>query len=169
VYLIGILDFVFDEDVDDTRYFYEVKLLDTIAHSVFYDNLTFLYLQTPKFDKLEDEIETQFDKWMYVFKHLHHLTSRPVKLQGRIFERLFEAAAIARLDPAEFGAYEASVKALVELRNAMDTAKDEGREAGKLEKAREVAARLKAKGIPIDVIAESTGISREEIEKLRTT
>jgi predicted transposase/invertase (TIGR01784 family) len=100
VYLVVILDFMFQDGAEDSRCKYEVKLVDTETFSVFYDKLTFIYLEIPKFKKAVEEIETPFEKWMYVFRHLARLTSRPAKLQGRIFERLFEAASIARLDPS---------------------------------------------------------------------
>jgi hypothetical protein len=55
-------------------------------------NLKFIYIELPKFKKQEDELETQFDKWLYVFRHLSNLQDRPKKLQDRIFQKLFEAA-----------------------------------------------------------------------------
>lgn len=43
---------------------------------------------------------------------------------------------------------------------------EDGREAGELNKAREIAANLKKSGMSIDVIAENTGLTKEEIEAL---
>lgn len=40
------------------------------------------------------------------------------------------------------------------------------REEGKIEEARQIAKKLKDKGIDIDLISETTGISKEEIEKM---
>ena len=54
VYTIGILDFVFDEDKHEKdKYYYKVKLLDTDTKKVFFDKLTFIYLEMPKFNKKE--------------------------------------------------------------------------------------------------------------------
>ena len=33
--------------------------------SIFYDKLTFIYLEMPKFNKTEDELLTMFDKWIF--------------------------------------------------------------------------------------------------------
>lgn len=41
-----------------------------------------------------------------------------------------------------------------------------GLEKGAAQKQREIAKNLKQAGIPIEVIAENTGLSREEVEKL---
>ncbi|MEJ5189785.1 MAG: hypothetical protein WHT84_11290, partial [Breznakiellaceae bacterium] len=44
--------------------------------------------------------------------------------------------------------------------------RNEGRLEGRIEERRETARRMKARGIEIDIIAEVTGLSREEIEEL---
>ena len=62
VYVIGILNFTFDEQSDDF-YHHEVKLMDTRTKEVFYDKLTFIYLEMPKFNKSEEELNGMFEKW----------------------------------------------------------------------------------------------------------
>ena len=49
VYTVGILNFVF-EDKDDEYFHHEVKLMDIYTKEVFYENLTFVYLEMPKFN-----------------------------------------------------------------------------------------------------------------------
>ncbi|MBM6866939.1 PD-(D/E)XK nuclease family transposase, partial [Bacteroides caecigallinarum] len=62
VYVIGILNFTFYDE--DSEYFHhEVKLVDINTKEVFYDKLTFMYLEMPKFNKTENELEDMFDKW----------------------------------------------------------------------------------------------------------
>ena len=122
VYTIGILNFVFDEDKNDTDYLHhEVKLMDTSKKTVFYDKLTFVYLEMPKFNKTEDELVTMFDKWLFVLKNLTRLFDRPKALQEKIFKKLFEQAEIARFTPEEMMAYEESIKVYRDLKNTMDT------------------------------------------------
>jgi hypothetical protein len=71
VYLVAILDFVFEDDESEPeKYRYNVKLSDIETHKVFYDKLTFIYLEMPKFNKTIDELENRFEKWMYVLKNL---------------------------------------------------------------------------------------------------
>ena len=130
VYTIGILDFVFDDDRHKKEVRHEVKLKDQHCQ-VFYDKLTFIYLEMPNFKKTETELETDFDKWMYVLKHLPYLQNRPAALQERIFQKLFEAAEIARFDPEEKARYEESLKYYRDLKNVVDTYYEEGREVGK--------------------------------------
>ena len=78
VYTIGILDFVFDEDKDDQEvYHHEVQLFNKSTQKVFYDKLTYIYLEMPKFSKTEEQLTSHFDKWLYVLKNLGDLTDRP--------------------------------------------------------------------------------------------
>jgi predicted transposase/invertase (TIGR01784 family) len=159
VYTIGILDFVFDEDKSESAVFHhEVKMVDINTQKIFYDKLTYIYLEMPKFNKSEDELETHFEKWLFVLKNLHKLTNRPSKLQEKIFSQLFEQAEIAQFDESEYDAYEESLKEYRDLKNSLDTAFDDGKI--------ETATNFKKLCVSTDIIIEATGLSREEIEKL---
>jgi predicted transposase/invertase (TIGR01784 family) len=129
VYLIGILDFTFSEDASEKQVRHEVQLKDQNCR-VFYDKLTYIYLEMPHFNKREDELDSNFDKWMYVLRQLPNLQERPVTLQERVFKKLFEAAEIARFKPEERSNYEASLKTYRDLKNVVDTSFDEGKAAG---------------------------------------
>ena len=177
VYTVGVLNFVFDEDKDDEEYYHhEVKLMDVGRKEVFYEKLTFIYLEMPKFRKREDELETLFDKWMFVLKNLATLLERPVALQERVFKRLFETAEIARFSESEMRDYEESLKNLRDLGNVLNTAKEEGRKEGREEgieegekrKSMEMALRMREDGMPLEVIAKYTGLSVEEIQNLKS-
>lgn len=208
VYTVGLLNFVFDEDKDDKDCFHhEVKLMDVVKKTVFYDKLAFIYIEIPKFNKKEDELVTMFDKWMYVLKNLSRLMERPAALQERIFTKLFEQAEIAKFNAEDLREYEDSVNAYRDILNAIKTAerikyaegKAEGIEEGKamgLEEGKamgieegkamglaegktmgiqegkdlrnlEVAKNLLDMDIPIPAIIKATGISAEEITKLK--
>ena len=134
VYTIGILDFVFEEDKEEQdKYYYKVKLKETETNKVFYDKLTFIYLEMPKFKKEESQLETHFDKWLYVLKNLHKLEEVPEKLRDRVFEKLFKSAEIAKFTPQMIGEYEDSLKYYRDMKNILDTAKEEGIEEGRAE------------------------------------
>lgn len=56
VYTIAILDFVFEEDKTEADKFrYDVKLTDIDTKKVFFDKLTYIYLEMPKFNKSIDQ------------------------------------------------------------------------------------------------------------------
>ena len=112
----------------------------------------------PKFNKADDQLENMFDKWLFVLRNLSRLLERPAALQERVFEKLFKQAEIARFSPEERQDYEESVKIYRDLKNSIDTVvwKDKV----------QIARRMKAKGYAVEDVAEITGLTAEEIEKL---
>lgn len=168
VYTIAILDFVFDSDKNDViKFRYDVKLKDIDTNKVFYDKLTFIYLEMPKFNKSVDELETRFDKWLYVLRNLNKLERIPDKLRERIFDKLFETAEIAKFTQEQVRSYEDSLKYYRDLKNSLDTARDEGKLEGLIEGKIEVAKNLLSSGVSIDLIINSTGLSEDQIKKLK--
>lgn len=123
VYTIGILNFSFPDQSHQERFSREIQLLDRHTYEIFYDKLTFIYLEMPRFKKEEADLETQFDKWMFVLKNLHKLQDKPVKLQEKVFEKLFNEAEVAKLKPEDMKAYEESLKVYRDNYNIVETGK----------------------------------------------
>ena len=196
VYTVGILNLVFpDDEYSPECFHHEVKLMDTEDKHVFYDKLTFVYLEMPKFNKTEDELVTMFDKWMFVLRNLSRLMARPAALQERIFTKLFEQAEIARFTPQDAREYEESVKVYRDLTNVVNTAEQKGMAKGRAEglakgmakgmakglaeghakgltegvqqEKLQNARKMKAKGFSVADIADITGLDPQEIEALR--
>ena len=172
VYTVAILDFVFDEDKNDPdKYRYDVKLSDIETKRVFYDKLTFIYLEMPKFSKELDELETRFDKWLYVIRNLNRLDRIPDKLREEIFEQLFAAAEISRFTPEQVLSYENSLKYYRDLKNSIDTAFDEGRvegrEEGREQRTLEIAKEMLIAGEPAERIARFTGLDIAVVKDLQ--
>ena len=187
VYTIGILNFTFPEDKkSDSGVFREVKLMDTKRKEVFYDKLTYIYVELANFNKDIDECATLLDKWLFCLKNLSNLLERPAELQGRVFEKLFKTAEIAKFKPLELKAYEQSVYAYRDIKNGIDTAKKEGIEQGRKEgfqqghekgvaQGREEgivstnadnARKMRSLGVSDEIIRQVTGLSKEEIARL---
>jgi predicted transposase/invertase (TIGR01784 family) len=171
VYMIAILDFVFDDDKKNKDKFrYNVKLTDIDTNSVFYDKLYFIYLEMPKFNKSVEELETRFDKWLYVLKNLHRLDRIPDKLRETIFTRLFEKAEIAKFSQDQYRNYEDSLKYYRDLKNSLDTSREEGKIEGEkigIEKGISIVAKnMLDKGMDVSLIIETTGLTEEEILRM---
>lgn len=172
VYTIGILDFVFDEDKSDTNKFrYDVKLQDIKTNKIFYDKLTFIYFEMPKFNKTIEELSTHYDKWLYVLKNLHKLDRLPDSLKEQVFEKVFEVAEIAKFTHEEYLSYEDSLKYYRDLKNTIDTAKEEGIEQG-IEQGMEkkaflIAKEMLAENESIEKIVRFTGLTTEQVEAIK--
>jgi len=167
VYTIAILDFIFDHDKNKpVKFRYDVKLSDIETKEVFYDKLTFIYLEMPKFKKTAEELDTRFEKWLFILKNLHKLDRIPEKLKEGIFLKLFETAEIAKFTIEESRNYEDSLKYYRDIKNSLDTAKEEGKKEGLKEGKEEVAKNLLKIGVDIETIIKSTGLTKTDIEKL---
>ena len=171
VYTVGILNFTFpDGEYPDDSMIHEIKLKDVADNHIFYDKLTFVYLEMPKFNKKEEELETMFDKWMFALSNLARLLERPKALQERIFARLFEQAEIAHFTPKERNEYVASKKEYWDAYSITKTSFNkglaEGMEKGLAQRNHEIARSMKADKLPIETIIKYTGLSAEEIEAL---
>ncbi|MCC5920374.1 MAG: Rpn family recombination-promoting nuclease/putative transposase [Cyclobacteriaceae bacterium] len=160
VYTVAILDFVFDDNKEEAeKYRYDVKLSDIESKKIFYDKLTFIYLEMPKFNKSLDELETRFDKWLYVLRNLNRLDRIPDRFRERIFEKLFETGEIAKFTPEQIQSYEDSLKYYRDLKNSLDTANEDGR--------KEVAKNILLENEPVEKIIRYTGLTQEKIEAIR--
>jgi len=154
-------------------------LCDTATHKIFYDKLEFIYVEIAKFNKTLEELETLYDKWLYALKNLYKLTQRPKELCDKVFDRLFEEAEIAKFTPQEIREYEASKMAYRDIKNSIDTAKQEGKQEGLAEgmelgmekgmnqKAQDIARNMLADGVDIDLIMKYSGLTQEQIDKLK--
>ena len=173
VYTVGILDFIFDDHKNEEELLHLVELKNQRCE-VFYDKLKFIYIELPKFKKTQEQLESQFDKWLYVFRHLSDLQDRPQQLQDRIFQKLFDTAEIARFTPAEKEAYEESLKYYRDLNNVVDTSREEGLQEGLQkglqkgieQRSIEIAKEMKANQESVEKIMQYTGLSRQQIEEL---
>lgn len=129
VYVIGILNFTFDHKREG-YFHHEVQLMDVNTKEVFYDKLTFFYLEMPKFNKQEEELESMFDKWLFVLRNLSNLMNRPQALQERVFTHLFEAAEIAKFTKQQYEDYEDSLKTYRDWYSTITTAENKGLQKG---------------------------------------
>ncbi|NEQ10272.1 MAG: Rpn family recombination-promoting nuclease/putative transposase, partial [Moorea sp. SIO4E2] len=153
---------------------------------VFYDKLKFIYVELPKFTKSVDQLETHFDKWLFLLRHLASCNAPPEPLQGNVFAQLFEVAEIANFSSEEQALYQDSLKVYRDMYSVNQTLIQEGLEQGRqegleqgrqegLEQGRQegeqagiqkIAKQMKAAGLPLKDIAEYTGLSVDDINQL---
>jgi predicted transposase/invertase (TIGR01784 family) len=116
VYSVNILDFCFEEALlplgikieraDENKYFSKVQLTDCDTGELFYDKLTFYYIELPRFTKELQELKTFLEQWIFIIKHLHELNDLPEELRNdKVFEQLFEIAQIARMTQKDVNNY----------------------------------------------------------------
>ena len=176
VYTIGILNFIFDKSSDDVHH--EAKLMNVATKEVFYDKLSFITIELPKFNKKEDELVTLYDKWLFVLRNLSRLMERPAALQERVFASLFRHAEIDKMQPNERRQYEKSLFDYNDINNSnvkhfregkeegLREGKEEGMKEGERKKALDIARKLRAAGVDDAVILATTGLEENELKSL---
>ena len=132
VYLVGILDFEYDEGEERRKFMRDVTLKDQDGDQ-FYDKLRFKFLQMPLFNKTDAELETQQDKWVYFLKNLEDFDSIPSILREPVFEKAFHTAELAAMSPEERDRYEANLQIYRDNYAAMETAILDGLDKGRTE------------------------------------
>ena len=164
----------------------DIVLADRETGQVFNPKFRQIYIELPRFNKEEEECETDFERWIYVLKHMDTLDRMPFKARKAIFERLERIGSMANLTPKQRAQYEAEWKMYNDYYNTLDFAvekgmkkgmekglqeglqkgKAEGKAEGRQEEKHSIALNLKKLGVSIEQIAFATGLSIEEIEKL---
>ena len=171
VYCIGILDFTFDDyetEPERNEVMHTIKLKNQNG-KVFYDKLTYIYLEMPNFKKQEAELSSRLDQWLYFLKNLEELETIPTIFKEHVFTEAFEKAEVSKLGKEEMERYEMNLKAYRDFKNTIDTAFDDGKLEGKLEGKYEIARLMLKNGENIEKISLYTGLNREEIENLKKT
>ena len=155
VFFLGILDFKYEQDeMTEHRY----QLLETKTLKRMTDKLEFVFVEVAKFNKREDELETDLDKWLYLLKNMSTLLERPAALRDRVFGRLFDVAEYARLDDEERKKYVEAMNTTRDTFNMIAYARKQT--------SYEIARRMIDKGLDMDTILDVTGLTKEDIAKI---
>lgn len=168
VYCLVILNFTLvDEDKDYLR---RVQLMETSDKTIFYDKLTFVFVELAKFNRPLPEA-TPADKWIYLLKHMPELQQIPAELVNEPFSQAFAIAEETALSEEERWLYEGSLKQArdmnAKLASAVERGLAEGRAEGRAEEKRAMAHGMLERGVDVTLIKEVTGLSETEIESLQ--
>ena len=174
VFCIGILDFTFDdyeEEPQKSDVVHEITLKNQHG-KVFYDKLTYIYLEMPNFNKKENELETRLDKWLFFIKNLEDFQQIPLIFKDKVFKQAFEKANLVSLTREEWEKYEYSLKVFRDNKAtydyAVETAREEGIKEGIKEGMIETAKNALKIGLDNETIAKISGLSIDEIKELKS-
>lgn len=127
----------------------------------------FHFIELKKFDKKINELDNDFDKWVYFFKNAKELQSVPTQLtKPQALQEAFKVLEQSNWTFQELEAYDRNMDALRERNSQIATARNEGRDEGRNEKTFEIAKQL-LDVLDAAIIAQKTGLSIEEIENLK--
>ena len=184
VYLIAFLNFI---PLDFKQQFRtDVVLAEKNTVDQFSDKLRMIYLQLPLFKKEADECENQVERWIYLLKNMETLSRSPWAAQSAVFKKLESIADVGAMSRDERLKYDEALRKYRDtisvfegvrmdglMEGRMEGRKEgrmEGRMEGLMEGQRsekmENARKMKTYGLALDMIAEITGLSIEEVRGL---
>ena len=137
-----------------------------------------IYLSFDLFNLSREECKSPLENSMYILKNMNIFDMSLFKEENEAFKRLLNVANLAALTPRERAIYDENLKNYRDWRATLEYAAEEaeekgmkrgmerGIEKGKAEEQRLIATNFKKQGIDIEIIAQCTGLSVEEIDKL---
>ena len=146
VYGVFFMNFVMDKDIP-SKIRTDVVLSDRDTGKLFNSKFRQIFIELPNFNKEEDECENDFERWIYILKHMDTLDRMPFKARKAVFERLEKLASKANMTQEERAQYEEEWKVYNDYFNTLDFAEKKGMQKG-MQKEKEVTARImKSKGV----------------------
>ena len=184
VYFVGFLNFRLPDIGSEFRT--DVALMDMKSKEPFSGDMRMIFLQLPYFEKDADECENDFERWIYVLKHMEALNKLPWVAKNPIFRRLAEIGEVSALSKEERIEYDAYIRIFRDNLYAMEGAEEvgmrkgleagieqglargraEGRAEGEYAKAMNIARELKSEGLPLALIIKCTGLSADDISAI---
>ncbi len=127
IFFVGIMDFIIEEG---DEYLKTVQLKDE-KNNLFYDKLTYYYIQMPNFKKSQKELSNHLEYWLYYLAHLADLQKVPQVFDNdTIIQEAFDIAEFLALNPDQQFTYQSDLKSRLDYKNVMDYAKEEAEKVG---------------------------------------
>lgn len=140
----------------------DMVLADRDTGECLSENLRIVYLRLPLFTKEEDECTNNFERWIYVLKHMNTFERMPFLAQNAVFRKLAEISGLNTLSSKERVKYDKSIQT---MRDAYATYQH-ALEKGAINNSIQIARTMLSAGEPLSKISLYTGLSEEEIAKL---
>ena len=167
VYLIGLMGTDLPRKDPDQRtdaFISEYTFREKLTGEVLDETIFIIFAELARFRKRCDECETDIDRMLFILKNMGNLKHRPEWLQRELYTKIFEACEIARFDESKRIKYEQDMYDQRRLNGELAYARDRGIEEG----IKITAQKMLELSMPVDVIAEVTGLAEDQINSLRT-
>ena len=130
------------------------------------NDLEMHFIELPKFRKKNPDISSKLDQWLWLICG----EEEKIKMAKNENEKIKEAKSeLEKLEmsPEDRELYELRLKAIRDEINIRESGFIDGKTAGEFQKSLEIAQNMLKENMPIEVISKLTGLSQEEVEKLK--
>ena len=170
VYLVALLDrgFGFRRDPSEWegRYVSRYTFREKETGQVEDETISIIFVELDRFGKEEfGECAGAAEEWCWMLKNMWRLQPGAAEYPG--FEGMLAAGEIAGFSKEKRAKYDADMITERDMYNILETARQEGREAGLAEGEARVAKKMLAAGMPEEQIIEFTGLNAEQLAALK--
>ncbi|MBO4341198.1 MAG: hypothetical protein J5835_07210, partial [Bacteroidales bacterium] len=124
----------------------------------------------------EDKCKSLYEKFAYSVKYMHLMDHRPEGYDEQLIKKLFYAAEYAGLTPEQQDKYDKLMTTELDIIAQQQFAHNKGLEEGiakgqaegETKAKRAMAAKFKELGVAVSIISEATGLTKEEIEAMKS-
>jgi predicted transposase/invertase (TIGR01784 family) len=167
VIFIGIFDF---ELTAHKTYFSHHVLCEVETGERILNDMDFYFIELPKFDLDLHDLTTIIDKWVYFIKEAQNLEIIPDNIDDEGLKEAYLSASKHTWKRVDLDAYDyAAMREGDEIGRVEKAVNDAVGKAVKIamnEEQTKIAIKLVAMGLSIQEVAEVTGLSSEQIEKI---
>lgn len=163
-FFIGILDFEITQNPD---YLSRHKIVDIKTGENVISDIEFNFIELPKFNKTENDLQTIIDQWVYFIKNAGNLDVIPDGVVDEGLKNAYEDAAKHNWTKEELDAYDYVLmreqddrgRITFAIRKAVGKALSEEKES--------IARNFLKSGISLEIVAQNTGLTLDEVGKLQ--
>ena len=168
VYVINILNFNLVELRGDNNPVSTFRLKELKTNKILSHKYTLIFIELSKFAKRLEEISPDniLEGYLYFLRNMHNFKEQPKEFQQQIWDKLFNAARVAKMNRQERQAYIKKMNTERDRINQWEFAMEQAKTKGIAEEKMTIAKSMKLEGISVDIICKCTGLSIEEIENL---
>ena len=160
VIFVGVLNFsLFSNPSYLTHHF----ILDSETHERSMRHLEFHFIELPKFNLQENQLNTILEKWVYLLKNADIMQAPPASFKESELDAALDILEQSHWSIAELEAYERYLDGIRSEIDRLESVKQEG----EYKKTIEIALELLRDGLDVARVAKITKLSIEQIEELR--
>ncbi len=171
-YLLAFTDFTVFGDTDEHIDQLEIKSIKHLNKKLKMD-LTIMIVELNKFNKSYLELVDMADRWCYIMKHSKDLTPEQVAHLSQDGEIKMALEHLAKVSEEEIDLWDSiahdryKLEYNLEREGLIEEGIEQGIEQGRVKEVRNIALNMLQKGLEVSLISEVTGLSAEEIKRLK--
>ena len=145
VIAVTITNFTLFDGLD--QYVSRHATIETETGKEYLSGIVYYVIELSKFEKEVQFLDNVLDKWIWFIKYASEIEEIPENLKEEVFVHAFEKAAIANMSPNELEYYDKASMAIADQQGALELAREEAKEEGKVEGIKEGTEKGREEGI----------------------